>query len=183
MDRIHQWLVLVLAIVIGYLAWRIEPLRQKLDAVERERLAAADRTLAEVEGLTRQIVELQAEIQVPTPSVNDSTQAANAEPTSAPAVPRAATPAPQGGDFSARPVPDDGLEFVDRHLLPSDALIARLMVGNVPPPEIARETNHSKAFILARAAQIEKMVAGAPGAPVALVRTLRHYLQDHSSVR
>jgi len=146
-------------------------------------LAAADRTLAEAEGLGRQIAALQAEIQGPAPSGNDSAHAANVEPTSAPAVPHEATPAPQRNDFSSRPVAGDALEFVDRHLLPNDALIARLMIGNVSPPEIARETNHSKAFVLARAVQIEKMVAGASGAPAALVRTLRQYLQDHSSVR
>jgi hypothetical protein len=71
------------------------------------------------------------------------------------------------------------MAFIDARLLPADAAIARAMVAGTPLQDIARQTQHSPAFVLARGAQIEKLVSAAPGAPRELVRALQDYLRTH----
>ena len=55
------------------------------------------------------------------------------------------------------------------------------MLSGTPLQDIARQTQHSEAFVLARGAQLEKMLSAAPGAPRELVRALQDYLRDHRS--
>jgi hypothetical protein len=76
-----------------------------------------------------------------------------------------------------------GLEFFDRHLLPSDATIARMMVGKAAAPDIARATNHSVAFVLARGRQIEEMLATTHDAPPELQRAIHEYLTEKAPRR
>ncbi len=167
---IAEWLVLVLAAITGYLAWQFAPLTARMNAVERDQLATKDNLLAELDTLARQVAAV--ERRNPPPAAS---QAAPPSETPAPP-PRAATPSPSQS-ATASP-PSAGLEFLDRHLLPSDATIARMMVGKAATADIARATHHSVAFVLARGRQIEEMLATAHDAPPDLLRAIREYLQE-----
>ena len=167
---VAEWLVLVLAAITGYVAWQFAPLTARMHAVERDQLATKDDLLAELEKLARQVAAVERKNPPPAAS-----QAVPPSETPAPP-PRAAAPRPsQSASASA---PSAGLEFFDSHLLPSDATIARMMVGKAPAPGIARATNHSVAFVLARGRQIEEMLATAHDAPPDLLRAIREYLKE-----
>ena len=51
------------------------------------------------------------------------------------------------------------------------------------PPDIARSTNHSVAFVLARGRQIEEMLATARDAPPDLLQAIRQYLKEKTPQR
>ncbi len=197
-SSVAAWLVLALTIVTGYAAWQIMPLEGRIDALERQNLATRDRMLAEVERLNLELAALRgapvseepmsAPALVPSPVAQQA--AAPVEPPSAApaeAAPSAGSPAPAEAASPPSPAPEpkrltpavDPTAFIDAHLLPADAAIARAMVAGTPPQDIARQTQHSQAFVLARGTQIEKMVSAAPGAPRELVRALQDYLRDH----
>ena len=163
------WLVLVLAAVTGYVAWQVAPLTARMDAVER------------VSTPRRMICSRRS-----SRSLGSSRRSGGTSPLSpsvAPAPPPSETPPPRvrppGPSQSATTSPPSaGLAFLDRHLLPSDAAIARMMVGNAAAPDIARATHHSVAFVLARGRQIEEMLATARDAPPDLLRAIRDYLKE-----
>jgi hypothetical protein len=164
------WLVLALAALTGYVIWQIAPLTARMDALERDRLAIRDEMLAQLDHMATQMTASEQPAE-PTPAA----QAAVA-PDTPPAAP---TPGPRP------PVEPSGeaLEFLDRHLFPADAVIARLMVGNAPPENIARLTNHSRAYVVARGMQIDKLISSAAGAPPEIARALRAYVRQHGAAR
>jgi hypothetical protein len=57
------------------------------------------------------------------------------------------------------------------------------MVGNAPPENIARLTNHSRAYVVARGMQIDKLISSAAGAPPEIARALRAYVRQHGAAR
>lgn len=166
-SSLGSWLVLALAIVTGYAAWQIAPLAERIDALERQSLGTRDRTLAEIERLNSQIAALR-----PAPIANEQASKPTAATSPAPAPTAAAAPVP-------KPAAVDPTAYIDAHLVPGDAAIARAMLSGTTPQDIARSTQHSPAFVLARGAQIEKMLSAAPGAPRELVRALQDYLRNH----
>jgi hypothetical protein len=175
-SSIGSWLVLALAIVTGYAAWQILPLEGRIDSLERQNLATRDRMLAEIERLNAEVAILRG--------MPIAEELPNAPATA----PSPVAPAPEAPGASAPPVaaseakhapPVDPVAYVDAHLLPGDAAIVRAMLSGMPPQDIARDTQHSPAFVLARGAQLEKMLSAAPGAPHELVRALQAYLRNH----
>jgi hypothetical protein len=167
------WLVLALAVVTGYTAWQILPLSGRIDALERQNLANRDRMLAEIERLNAEVAILRG-----APASDEPVTAPAAEPPAA-AVPPAASPPTPAAPEAKLPPPVDPVTYVDAHLLPADAAIVRAMLNGTPLQDIARDTQHSAAFVLARGAQIEKMLAAAPAAPRELARALQDYLRNH----
>jgi hypothetical protein len=173
--------------VTGYAAWQIMPLEGRIDALERQNLATRDRMLAEVERLNSEVAILRQ-----TPA---SDQTANSPPLAPPLAPVApeAPPAAEVPQGSAElpptaPAPEvkrapavDPTAYIDAHLLPPDAAIVRGMLSGSSLQDIARQTQHSEAFVLARGAQLEKMLSTAPGAPRELVRSLQDYLRARRS--
>ena len=169
---VAEWLVLVLAAITGYVAWQFAPLTARMGALERDQLATKDDLRAELEKLARQVAAVERKNPPPAAS-----QAVRPPETPAPVPPpRAAPPSPPQSATTSPP--SAGLEFFDRHLLPSDATIARMMVGKAAPADIARATNHSVVFVLARGRQIEEMLATAHDAPPDLLRAIREYLKE-----
>ena len=171
------WLVLGLAALTGYVIWQIAPLTARMDALERDRLAIRDEMLAQLDQLATQMTASGGPAAA-SPGISEPTPARQAAV--APDTPPAATtPGPRP------PVEPSGeaLEFLDRHLFPADAVIARLMVGNAPPENIARLTNHSRAYVVARGMQIDKLISSAPGAPPEIARALRAYVRQHGAAR
>jgi hypothetical protein len=169
---VAEWLVLVLAAITGYLAWQFAPLTARMNAIERDQLATKDALLAELEKLARQVAAV--ERRNPPPAASEAVQ-----PSKTPAPvppPRAAPPSPSQSATASSPNAE--LEFFDRHLLPSDATIARMMIGKAAPADIARTTNHSVAFVLARGRQIEVILARAHYAPPELLRAIHEYLKE-----
>jgi hypothetical protein len=162
-----EWLVLVLAAITAYVAWQIAPLTARMDALERDRLATKDDLLAALEGFGQQLSALQGK--------GSSPAASQAPPPSETPPPRPAPPSSPPPAATSPPGAD--LEYFDRHLLPSDAKIARMMVGKAPTPDIARATGHSAVYVLARGRQIEEMLAAAHDAPPDLLRAIREYLK------
>jgi hypothetical protein len=183
-SSVAAWLVLALTIVTAYAAWQIMPLEGRIDALERQNLATRDRLLAEIERLNVEIVALRGTPIGRQPA--SATSAAVAPPPSvglspavepSPVTAQAPSPVPSAPEPKLTAV--DPTVFIDAHLLPGDAAIARAMLNSTPLQDIARQTQHSPAFVLARGAQIEKMVSTASGAPRELVRALQDYLRDH----
>jgi hypothetical protein len=172
-SSIGSWLVLALAIVTGYAAWQILPLEGRIDSLERQNLATRDRMLAEIERLNAEVALLQGAPVAEEPAIAPAVAPPAAAPT-----PVASAPPPAAAEAKHSP-PVDPVAYVDAHLLPADAAIARAMLNGMPPQDIARNTQHSPAFVLARGAQLEKMLSAAPGAPPELVRALQVYLRDH----
>ncbi len=162
------WLVLVLAAVTGYVAWQVAPLTARMDAIERDQQATKDDLLATLETFAQELSAVQRN-HAP-PSVGQAPPPSETPP------PKVTPPGPSQPAASSQP--SAGLAFLDRHLLPSDAAIARMMVGNAPAPDIARATNHSVAFVLARGKQIEEMLATARDVPPDLLRAIRQYLKE-----
>ena len=107
-----------------------------------------------------------------------------AEPATAPEPPAAAaapaaSASPPAAPEAKLPPAVDPVAYVDAHLLPADATIVRAMLNGTPLQDIARDSQHSAAFVHARGAQIEKVLSAAPGAPRELVRALQDYLRNH----
>jgi hypothetical protein len=176
------WLVLGLAALTAYLGWQIAPLTARIDALERDRLAVRDEMLSEMDHLGVQIAALQASAPAePQPGKPLPKSTSVPEASARPAAPDIASP-PSAAKTAAAPSPQ-ALEFLDRHLFPADAVIARLMVGSASPDNIARLTNHSRAYVLARGMQIEKLVSAAPGAPPEITRALRQFVRENAPAR
>jgi hypothetical protein len=167
------WLVVALAVVTGYTAWQILPLSGRIDSLERANLAMRDRMLAEIERLNAEVAVLRG-----APVAEELAIAPAVAPPAAAPAPVASAPPPAASEAKQSP-PVDPVAYVNAHLLPGDAAIVRAMLNGMPPSDIARDTQHSPAFVLARGAQIEKMLSAAPGAPRELVRALQDYLRDH----
>jgi hypothetical protein len=154
-------------------------LEGRIDSLERQNLATRDRMLAEIERLNAEVAILRG-----TPVAEEPASAPAAGPLpaaaapAAPATAAASTP-PAPASEAKRIPPVDPVAYIDAHLLPADAAIVRAMLNNMPPQDIARDTQHSAAFVLARGVQIEKMLSAAPGAPRELVRALQDYLRSH----
>ena len=188
-SSIGAWLILGLTVVTGYAAWQIMPLEGRIDSLERQNLATRDRMLAEIERLNSEVAMLRK-----SPVSNE---AANLAPVAlssvaaAPPAPEDAAVAPEVPQVSAEPPPTapapevkrtpaiDPTVYIDAHLLPPDAAIARGMLSGTPLQDIARQTQHSEAFVLARGTQLEKTLSTAPGAPRELARALQDYLRAH----
>jgi len=170
-SSVLSWLVLALAILTGYDAWEILPLEGRIDSLERQDLATRDRMLAEVERLNAEVAVLRGM----RPTREPANAPAAVPPPSAPA----SSASPPSAPDARHPPPIDPLAYVDAHLLPGDAAIVRAMLNGLPPQEIARDTQHSATFVLARGAQIEKLLSTAPGAPRELARALQDYLRAH----
>jgi hypothetical protein len=171
-SAVAAWLVFALAIVTGYAAWQMMPLEGRIEALERQNLATRDRMLAEIERLNFEVAALRG-----TPAGEG---AASAPATAPSPVSRQAAAAPQSpAPAAATPAAVDPTAFINARLLPADAAIARAMVAGTPPEDIARQTQHSQAFVLARGAQITKLISAAPGAPPELLRALQDYLRGH----
>ena len=168
-----SWLVLALAVVTGYTAWQILPLSGRIDALERQNLANRDRMLAEIERLNAEVAILRG-----TPVAEEPAIAPATEPPGAAAAPAASAPPPAAPETKL-PQAVDPVAYVDAHLLPADATIVRAMLNGTPLQDIARDSQHSAAFVHARGAQIEKVLSAAPGAPRELVRALQDYLRNH----
>ena len=175
-SSIGSWLVLALAIVTGYAAWQILPLEGRIDSLERQNLATRDRMLAEIERLNAEVAILRG-----TPVAEGPPRAPATAPSPVAPAPDApvAAPPPLAAAEARQAPPIDPIAYLDAHLLPGDAVIVRAMLNGMPPQDIARDTQHSAAFVLARGAQLEKMLSAAPGAPRELVRALQDYLRDH----
>jgi hypothetical protein len=164
---------LALAVVTGYTAWQMLPLSERIDALERQNLANRDRMLGEIERLNAEVAILRG-----APVAEKTATAPVAEPPAAAAAP-AAPGRPSTAPEAKHPPPVDPVAYVDAHLLPADAAIVRAMLNGTPLQDIARDTQHSAAFVLARGAQLEKILSAASGAPRELVRALQDYLRDH----
>jgi hypothetical protein len=170
---VADWLVLVLAAITAHVAWQYAPLTARMDALERDQLAAKDDLQAEIERLSRQLANLER-------TNPPSTVSRVVRPSETPAAVPPKGGAPQSPSQPAGVAPSSsGLEFLDRHLLPSDATIARMMVGKAAPADIAHATNHSVVFVLARGRQIEEMLTAAHDAPPDLLRAIRDYLGEN----
>ena len=173
------WLVVALAVVTGYTAWQILPLSRRIDSLERQNLAMRDRMLAEIERLNAEVAILRGAPASEEPASAPATATSHAAPAPSASANAAASPPPASAQEAKRTPPVDPIAYADAHLLPGDAAIVRAMLNGMPPSDIARDTQHSPAFVLARGAQIEKMLSAAPGAPRELVRALQDYLRDH----
>jgi len=175
------WLVLGLAALTGYAIWQIAPLTARVDALERDRLAIRDETLAQLDQLETRIASGSRPLTVTagTSEPAPRAQSQGAAPATAPVA--SAPAAPVVPPTSPAEPPREALEFLDHRLFPADAVIARLMVGNTPPESIARLTNHSRAYVIARCMQIEKLVSAAPNAPTDIARALRAYVREHGA--
>jgi hypothetical protein len=178
-SSVGSWLVLALAIVTGYAAWQILPLEGRIDSLERQNLASRDRMLAQIERLNAEVAILRGAPAAEKPASAPATGPSPAAPTPAAPANAAASAPPASAPEAKRAPPVDPIAYADAHLLPGDAAIVRAMLNGMPPPDIARDTQHSPAFVLARGAQIEKMLSAAPGAPRELVRALQDYLRNH----
>jgi hypothetical protein len=149
------WLIVALAVVTGYTAWQILPLSGRIDSLERQNLAIRDRMLAEIERLNAEVAVLRGAPVADEPAIAPAV----APPAAAPAAVASARP-PTAPEAKHSP-PVDPVAYVDAHLLPADAAIARAMLNGMPLQDIARDTQHSAAFVLARGAQLEKMLSAA----------------------
>lgn len=167
--------LLALAVLIGYVAWRTVPLAQRMDALERDRLELRDRLLAEIEKLHGQIDGLRLSTAPPMrPSARSESErpsrvegrAAASSPSATPAPP---TPAPQ----SARVDLFAAQRFLSRRLFPDDASIALAMLEGLPPAEIARRLRHSVAYVTAKGIQIEQQLAAIPDTPAEILAAIR----------
>lgn len=175
------WLVLGLAALTGYAIWQIAPLTARVDALERDRLATRDETLAQLDQLETRIASGSRPLTVPAGTSEPAPSAENQAPTAG-AAPAATAPAARVAPPPAPAEPPrEALEFLDHRLFPADAVIARLMVGNTAPENIARLTNHSRAYVIARCMQIEKLVSAAPNVPTDIARALRAYVREHGA--
>ncbi|MGH7899013.1 MAG: hypothetical protein ACREQQ_13745 [Candidatus Binatia bacterium] len=178
---VNGLLLVVLALLTGYLAWQITPLRQRVDTIERRLLEVRDRLFGEMERLSHEIDSLRARSEKPAALESSAAKGAEAEkssgsavPTSTPAKMAAAAPTPPTADF---------VRFFNKRLLSEDATIASLMASGTPLPEIARLTHHSIPYVVGKGAQIERMLAASPDTPPEALRAIRRSLAEAKELR
>ena len=181
-SRSASLLLPAVAILTLYVAWQVIPLGWRVDALERARFESSDRMLARIEALENRVASLRpgdlppvgVAGRAPAPSARAGRPGAAND--SAVAGRTASTPSAEQPNVIAE-------EFLSRHLLPGDTALALMIVEGVPPDRLARRVQHSPAFVLGKAVQIEKQLAAVADTPPEILASMRAWIERARSAQ